>query len=373
MKTVLALDGGGVRGMFSAEILAEVECELGKRCHDLFDLIVGTSTGGILACGLGRNFTANQMSQFYYNKSQQIFSSSFLNKVNPFKPKYDGVGLEKALDEVFGLHQFNDISMNTKVMCTSFDLYLNRTVHFKSYGKNSNDLLVSDVARATSAAPTYFPAKTISMKTIVPAFGKYYKQVDKKVHVYIDGGLCANDPALHAYIEAMDLWPGEEIKLLSIGTGYIADRYNTNSLMNAGAAQWIKSLFSIFMDGAADDVDHCCKVALKNNYLRIQDQLPASVSPKMDCVTSQNLKSLMNFSSSYANNCKTEICKFLDSKEPIKTEFSNGDGPGAIVIPKVESGTLTDIIPNITNITSTTVTETLPATHFIGQSQGIKE
>ncbi|HEY7328780.1 MAG TPA: patatin-like phospholipase family protein [Gemmataceae bacterium] len=190
MKRVLAIDGGGIRGIIPASFLERLEYHSGKRVHELFDLIAGTSTGGILALGYvtppyGK--TAGELLDLYRMNGHVIFGSK--KWWGPlFRPKYDVGPLERLMDKYFGETLLSKAIVPTLV--TSYDIHLRRNQVFKSWetGRDMRkDYKMKDVARATSAAPTYFEPAVLGEG------------------VFVDGGLMANNPAGVAYAEAKRL------------------------------------------------------------------------------------------------------------------------------------------------------------------------
>jgi hypothetical protein len=239
---VLSIDGGGIRGVIPARVLARLETLTARPTYELFDLIVGTSIGGIAAMGLvlpkerGRPDSAAEIGAFYERHGPLIFPQATLTfprtredlrelvaKVgmqaamfgsNPEagNARYSPVALEKALGEQFGEARLSEAIR--RVIVTAYDVTGGRPVLFDSEAARTNgsaDYLMRDVARATSAAPTVFPPK------VLPAAGG-------SEHIFIDGGVFANNPAMVGYAEAMALagWRGIRVKtihLVSVGTG----------------------------------------------------------------------------------------------------------------------------------------------------------
>ncbi|WP_087066922.1 patatin-like phospholipase family protein [Cyanobium sp. NIES-981] len=250
---ILACDGGGIRGLATAAVLATIEDRLqrinpGKPLHDYFDLIAGTSTGSIVACGLSSGLTARQILDLYLRDgikifppfkkvlkslvdrlrigySQPIYQAGYEDKTNPH-------GVEPVLQRVFsdpqgkGLLKFGDLEKPTLV--TSYDTYNQQFVVFKSRSSECKEIDVWEVARASSAAPVAFPAYELSNKTFIDfwkaqGFQTIPSRSGEDCIPLIDGGLSANNPALCALVERLswshDRIPIEEIAILSIGTG----------------------------------------------------------------------------------------------------------------------------------------------------------
>lgn len=206
---ILSIDGGGVKGAFPAAFLAEIEKSLPAPLHRYFDLIAGTSTGGIIALGLGLGLSAAQITSFYEKYGRKIFPSNattaprrFIGKI--FSSKYSSEPLRTALKETFADYKLGDSKV--RLLIPSFnantgDIHIYKTRHNKRFLTDYKVTMV-DVALATTAAPTFFPCHK-------GAGGA----------TYIDGGLWANNPVGNAVVEALS-WLGkgaQEIQVLSLG------------------------------------------------------------------------------------------------------------------------------------------------------------
>lgn len=210
---LLALDGGGIRGAFTAAVLARLEESTGRSVVDHFDLIVGTSTGGILALGLGLGMPARELREFYRERGPRIFretgffSRFFATGRHFFGPKSSRKALETELRAVFGEKKLGD--SRCRLVLPTFDavggrIFLLKTAHEKNL-LHDVDALAVDCALATAAAPTYFPAAQVSAH---------------EKATYIDGGVWANCPAMVALVEAKAFLGAslDQIDLLSIST-----------------------------------------------------------------------------------------------------------------------------------------------------------
>ncbi|MEA2124204.1 MAG: hypothetical protein QOI80_986, partial [Solirubrobacteraceae bacterium] len=169
---VLAIDGGGIRGLIPALVLAEIERRTGRRVAELFDLIAGTSTGGILACALARpgddgkpRYTAEELTGLYVSEGPKIFHHSLLHTVESaggiLDQRYENTGLVRALDHYMGDAKLSETLV--PVFVTAYDIENRRAFFFRTAAareKPGYDFRLADVAHATSAAPTYFePAR----------------------------------------------------------------------------------------------------------------------------------------------------------------------------------------------------------------------
>ena len=286
MKYVLSLDGGGIRGLIPALVLAEIEKKTGKKIAELFDLIAGTSTGGILALGLCKDngngtaqYSAKDLSKIYQDRGGEIFSRSLWRGVSTTgglsDEKYSADGLEKILDDFFGPETLGSAIKN--VLISSYDIQNREPVFFKSWADKFKSVKMKHVARATSAAPTFFePA-------LIP--------VDGNSMALVDGGVFINNPAVSAYVEAMKIFPGEEIKLVSIGTGELVRPIPYKEAKDWGKIGWMIPVLGCMFDGVSDAADYQMKQLLGDNYIRFQTNL-STASDDMDNATKGNLNLL---------------------------------------------------------------------------------
>lgn len=221
VRRILAIDGGGIKGTIPAAFLSTIENTTGKRIVDHFDLIAGTSTGGIIALGLGLGLTATEILGFYENDGPRIFAqegvkpsrwgktTGFLkNKARGARqillPKYDANALRASLVKVFGNQVMGD--SQTRLLIPAFDrqrrdIHVFKTAHNQRFCIDWRERVV-DVALATAAAPTYLPGHNLSSGVSL-----------------LDGGIWANNPVGLAVVEAISTleWSRDELYVLSIG------------------------------------------------------------------------------------------------------------------------------------------------------------
>lgn len=195
--TILSIDGGGIRGLIPAILLAEMEKTTGKKICELFDFFAGTSTGGLLTLLLNKPepASASDLIELYAgDDGKKIFKKSFLTPLNYiFKgPKYDKKGIDSVLAEKLTDKCLKDIQK--PVLVSSYETECRNATFFNNYDQKYRDLYLKDVARATSAAPTYFEPMNIPNKG-----------------TFIDGGVAANNPAMCAYVEVLKLLKKQNI------------------------------------------------------------------------------------------------------------------------------------------------------------------
>jgi patatin-like phospholipase/acyl hydrolase len=241
---ILCLDGGGIKGAFTAAVLATLERQTGYRAVDHFDLIAGTSTGGILAIGLGLGFAAEDLLQFYVNRGPEIFPSTgpaarfgWFRQI--FGPKFSHLVLRGALEDVLGGALFGD--SKCRLVIPTYDavsghIFIMKTPHHPRFVHDAPAAAV-DVALATSAAPTYFEA------AVFPAH---------RGASYVDGGVWANCPAMVAVTEAIAFLGQRagEIDVLSIGT--TSSPFNVARQRNAGAARWNIGIMELMFEAQVE-------------------------------------------------------------------------------------------------------------------------
>jgi uncharacterized protein len=314
---ILSLDGGGIRGIISCVILKYIEEQLQKLDHsnakigDYFDLISGSSTGGLLAAILlfpgddkKAKFSVQEALDLYAKDGDTIFNVSFWEEIiNPFglfNERISQKNIEKYLEEFFGNLELKDFIK--PCLITSYDVTARKAKFFTSHdaGEAIENFYVRDLCRATSAAPTYFePANIKSL------YGQEF--------TLIDGGVFANNPALCAYAESRKVafskvlqdkkkpdYPSiKNMIIVSIGTGTVLKSYHFKDFENAGKIKWVEPLIDILLSANVETVDyHLTKMyetlAPENaqDYHRLMPDLK-DASPNMDDTSKENIHNLI--------------------------------------------------------------------------------
>lgn len=326
-QIVLSIDGGGIRGIVPAQVLTHVERLLKEvfedstmKIADHFDLIAGTSTGGILGIAylmpeFGRPmYTAEEVLNIYFERGDEIFDVPFYHKLTSaggrLDEKYPDKGLMETLEDYFGEVKLNELLKPT--LFTAYDIKRRKAHFFTQHKADDPDrnFYVKDVARATAAAPTYFePAKI--------------KSDAKKYYPLVDGAIYANNPAMCAYAELRHSFSTKEnkvcapeIKILSLGTGYSHQAYHYAQVKDWGAAKWAKPMIDFMMAGVAETVDYqLCQlydsIDHPEQYLRVDGELPTGISQDMDCVDPENLRGLKDFGDQLYEENKEAILEFI--------------------------------------------------------------
>lgn len=305
LTRILSIDGGGIRGVLPGQVMVELEKRLQEkageevRLADYFDMMAGTSTGGIL-CALyltpdenGRpKYTAQEAVNLYMDNGEAIFKKKFFNLGGLSDEKYPAAPMEAALKQYLGDNKLSD--MLRECLITSYDIENSSPYFFKRSKAREHegyDFLMHEVARSTSAAPTYFE----------PNIATSFAGVD---YALIDGGVYINNPSLSAYAAARKLEFGEdrvkptasEMLIVSVGTGSTKHPYKYKDAKSWGAIGWIKPLIDIMMKGVAQTVDYQLKqifdsVDKHEQYVRLKPEVHKAES-SMDNASQENLSKL---------------------------------------------------------------------------------
>lgn len=296
---ILSIDGGGIKGIIPAGLLAEIERRTGKATSSLFDLVAGTSTGGILALALVKPsletdslvHSAASMVGFYQRLGPAIFSKPLSHVIESvdglLESRYPDAPIENALQDFFGEMPLSQAL--TPVFVPSYDLNGRAPFFFRSERAKQNssfDFPMHVVARSTSAAPTYFPPKSVSCAGT------------NQNYVLIDGGVFANNPSACALVEARVQFPkATEFTLVSLGTGTPKEQPLMRSPENWGLAQWVRPILDTVFDGVSRTVDYQMSQLLASRpdgtrgYFRLDPTL-TSASQKMDNASPEALDAL---------------------------------------------------------------------------------
>jgi len=291
---ILAIDGGGIRGIIPATVMAEIEERSGKPICKLFDLIAGTSTGGILALGVTKPddsgnpaYSAQVGVRLYEKEGARIFPHTVFQKVRSMaEEKYPTAPIETVLDEYFGETRLKDALTN--VFITSYEIERRIPWFFRSYRAKENpeyDFPMKQVARSTSAAPTYFEPSRID----VAGLPDYY--------ALIDGGVFANNPAMCAFVDARKLYPdATRFLLVSLGTGELTKRIPYHESKDWGLIGWAQPVLNIVFQGVSATVDYQLQMLLPEIegtqcYYRFQPRLDDNTDD-MDNASDDNLRAL---------------------------------------------------------------------------------
>ncbi len=330
LTRILSIDGGGIRGIIPGQIIVTLEEKLkikvgnqDARIADYFDLIAGTSTGGILTCAylcpdlskpetpFRPKFTAQEVVNLYLERGGEIFNIPLKHQIRTasgtIDEKYPVKGLEDALQDYFGETKLSQLLK--PCLISSYDIK-RRQAHFftqhDAIKKEGWNFYIKDVSKATSSAPTYFECSNIKSMTNIS-------------YPIIDGGVFVNNPALCAYAEVHNKYKvtAKNMAILSIGTGYVKKAYNYNQAKNWGKISWVKPLISIMMSGVSEVVDYQLKqiysaVGAPKQYLRINIEFPIGVSSDMDDASQENLNALKELGTETAQKFDNQLDEFVN-------------------------------------------------------------
>jgi predicted acylesterase/phospholipase RssA len=308
---ILAIDGGGIRGIIPATVLVDLETRAGRPIAELFDLVAGTSTGGILALGAtvpgpgGKPaFRASDLVELYVREGPNIFHRSIFDRIRSLQgaldERYPAAGLERVLQGAFGEVRLRDAL--SEVIVTAYDTYRRQPFFFRSSRARHDpvyDYPMHVAARATSAAPTYFEAARV----VNESSGDEYSLVD--------GGLFAANPAMVALAELLRGDPDRPVRLLSLGTGQHTRRYPWKKVKDWGALEWARPVIDMLLDGSSDatDFEAAQLTGLRGDrYWRVQTELRKS-SDNLDDATEDNLRHLQE-----------EAAELLERDAPVLAE-----------------------------------------------------
>lgn len=258
---ILSIDGGGIRGLIPAMVLAEIERRSNRRIANLFHLIAGTSTGGMIALGLarpqgdGQPMPAADVTRIFRQEGPDVFSRTVWKEVSSLggitEHKYDSQALERYLAKSLGETRLSEAVVD--VMATAYDLRHRQPYFFKSWkaqglqlesGESGaqHDFLMRDAARATTAAPTYFEPAAV-------------RNAMAEEFLFVDGGVYANNPAMCAYVSARKLFPeADRIMLVSLSTGLPDIRLPAGEAGSWGLAAWARPILDMIIDGVGHTV-----------------------------------------------------------------------------------------------------------------------
>ncbi len=289
---VLCIDGGGIRGLIPALVLAEIERRTGRRVAELVDLVAGTSTGGILACGLTRPgpdgrplYSAQELAGIYVEEGPSIFRRSLLKRIFSVEgwidERYEDDGLRAALARYLGDASLSDALAD--LLVTAYDIDGRFAFFFRSSRARVDptyDFPLVQVARATGAAPSYFePAEATDV-------------AGARTYPLIDGGVYAVNPSMCAYADVVAAGRAGELELmLSLGTGAHTRAYTFEQTRDWGQLEWARPVLDMVFDGVADTIEFEAATLMGDRFVRLQTELRVA-SDDLDDASERNLADL---------------------------------------------------------------------------------
>lgn len=298
---VLSIDGGGVVGIIPAMLLTEIEKKLTqkKNLAACFDLMAGTSTGGLIVLMLSTpwidqkpRYTAADVLHTYLKLAPRIFEESFFRRVCTLNgwldEKYSAENFEEILKEYVGDARLSQTL--TQVLIPAYDINHNRTVFFTTDNARKepiSDFYLCDVARATSAAPTYFcPAQIQDI-------------CKKRNYTFVDGGIAIQNPALAALIEAVKIFgSNNDFLLVSLGGGANYGDPKGKIITSGGKLAWAGKIIPLFMTASEEVVTSQIQLLsagdASRQYYRFQVVLPPEHAG-LDNTTPENIEKLKTY------------------------------------------------------------------------------
>jgi len=299
---ILAIDGGGIRGIYAAHILQRIHEELGIVFSDYFDLIIGTSTGSIIAGALAVDYPIEKIVLIYEVEGRKIFSLNSFSFNGLFKSKYSKKHLERTLNKALGNKTLSDVK-KTRLVIPATDIANGQVFVFKSsyleeFVRDKNTK-ITDAILSSCSAPTYFDPNRV---------GNY---------LLADGGLWANNPSLVGLTEAIGKLKinQSDVKILSIGTGIGNKYYEINGAENKNWGMirgWEGSkLVDTILNLQSITSDNMVKLVLgESQYMRLNFSSDQNLAmDKFDIL--ESLKSKADHTFTYEIN---KIKKFLSQE-----------------------------------------------------------
>lgn len=259
---VLALSGGGYRGLYTATVLSELEAALGRPIASHFDLICGTSAGGMLALGLAAEIPAAELKKLFEDEGQRIFGRrSLLRRLFGFwwTAKHPSSGLRDVLTKRFKTLTIGNLKHRVLIPAVNYSTgrgQFFKTPHHPSFELDHRMSCV-DVAMATAAAPIYFPLSR------------------NHRGVFADGGLVGNAPGLFGLHEIRTFVTPDKnarIRVLAIGTMTIGATVRGDASLDQGFAKWRGGLFDLVISAQESSVDYMLRQSLGGDYYQIDDK-----------------------------------------------------------------------------------------------------
>jgi hypothetical protein len=317
---ILSIDGGGIKGLYASTILRHLEEKFNCRISDYFDLLCGTSTGGLIALALSQKITAERICSFYVQEGPKIFpktgkTAGFLKQAL-WKGKYSDRHLKQALASIFGNKLIGD---SHNLLCipsysiTHADNIVFKYDHAEGDLSRDNKLKYVDVALATSAAPTYFPVAEI---------GAFHGGQ------FIDGGVWGNNPTLVALIEALKYFvTGDRFNKIRILSISCINLYEGKPKVNRNRSfrHWQSALFQTSITGQSSFVNYFMESITESlrfpvDYVRIPSEKVSAGQEhliQLDVATGEALNMILALGDRAAEIQKKrpEIMSFFDQKK----------------------------------------------------------
>ena len=290
VRYVLALDGGGVKGVIVLRFLQKLEEERGIKVSDFFDMFVGTSTGALI-CSLfaHKSISAKEILDNMYTQTNlaTIMYQSYYNSImNVFytRAKYCNKNKMDVVSRYLCDKDTRMCDVPKPILITAYNPEKKEPIFFSNFLDRNSQYKLLDACNASTAAPVYFPAAVVEC----PEGGE-----DK---ILIDGGIFSNNPACFAYLNAKKMYPDEEVRVLSIGTGIKKSTFSPK-YKNGGGYEWVidAGVIDMMFDGNQLSAHLEMKRMTdlnRDTYLRVNEYLQYA-SYEMDDTSKNNYDLLL--------------------------------------------------------------------------------
>lgn len=291
-RYILSIDGGGAKFPFALELLRKLNLDYSK-----FDLICGTSVGGLL--GFGLNFyTLDKLTEIMEQEKKNIFKKTLWHKLKGLGglrlAQYESKYIEEVLQRVFADYISKDCKIKT--MAIAYDIQNRKPKLFKSH---DDYFKVWEVCRATSAAPTYFKPYSIENEGM-----------------FVDGGVISNNPSMIALAEAIKLYNSDKINILSVGC---TSNLKPIQISLGGMLNWADDILDVFMDGTTNGQDYFLRNLFPDiNYIRLQANTEEEI--KLDDISDKSRLELLKLANDVYYENSEKILKWK-----LKANLLKGD------------------------------------------------
>ncbi len=260
MFRILSIDGGGVRGIFPAYVLKQLSDTLnGRRLRDVFDLVIGTSTGGIIAAAVAQDIPLQRVVELYEQEAPTIFGRQHaFNGSGIIRSRYPAEPLRNLINSIFGAATMRDVPGRLVLPCTDVsngNVFVIKSAYLASFVRDL-DIRLADAVAATTAAPMFFdPIKV-------------------KEYLLADGAMWANNPSMVAYTEAVGKLgiAADSVRILSLGTGTGEEYYDVGAdplAWGFGTGWKTLQLVNMFLNLQSRVAENSTFLLLGDRYLRI--------------------------------------------------------------------------------------------------------
>jgi len=324
MKTVLTLDAGGIRGIIPLMILSEIEKRTGLTISELFDVVGGCSSGGIIAAaitstddGKTPKYKAEEILELFKTLGGKIFDRTLWHTIKSgfglWGTKYQSKNVAKVLNDVYNNGTVSDNL--TELVLTAYDLETGRPFVMSSFNENRNKIRIKDAVAGTTCVPSFFTPHKV-------------RESDGSEHVLIDGGVFAVNPSACVYGEAIEYFR-EPVVMISLGTGEVKKEIFPDRVKNWGIIQWLWNLrvLKILTDGTLDVIDDVIGSTLSKRkdayYKRLQPIVSPKVFASIDAVSEKDVNSIIEVGQKFIDDNDSliqEICEKLQKAYEIRKE-----------------------------------------------------